>query len=68
MAGLAEYANPRNAAAGSLRQLNPIITARRNLSFRAYAWGDVSELPSDTQAGVLAAMASWGFKVQEHRV
>jgi len=66
--GQAEYANPRNAAAGSLRQLDPRITASRNLSFRAYAWGDVSELPSNTQAGVLGAMAGWGFKVQEHRV
>ena len=67
-AGQTEYANPRNAAAGSLRQLDPTITASRKLSFRAYAWGDVSKLPSDTQAGVLAAMAGWGFKVQEHRV
>jgi DNA ligase (NAD+) len=63
-----EYANPRNAAAGSLRQLDASITARRNLSFRAYAWGEVSALPSDTHSGVLAAMADWGFKVQAHAV
>ena len=64
----AAYANPRNAAAGSLRQLDPAITASRQLSFRAYAWGEVSALPSDTQAGVLAAMKAWGFQVQEHEV
>ncbi len=67
-AGRAEYANPRNAAAGSLRQLDAAITASRNLSFRAYAWGQVSTLPSDTQGGVLAAMAAWGFQVQEHEI
>jgi DNA ligase (NAD+) len=67
-AGRAEYANPRNAAAGSLRQLDAAITASRNLSFRAYAWGQVSALPSTTQGGVLAAMAAWGFQVQEHEI
>ncbi|MBT7976657.1 MAG: NAD-dependent DNA ligase LigA [Rhodospirillaceae bacterium] len=63
-----EYANPRNAAAGSLRQLDPAITASRQLSFRAYAWGEVSSLPADTQSGVLEAMAAWGFKVQAHEI
>ncbi|MFP6748306.1 MAG: NAD-dependent DNA ligase LigA [Alphaproteobacteria bacterium] len=67
-AGRAEYANPRNAAAGSLRQLDTAITASRNLSFRAYAWGQASALPSDTQGGVLAAMAAWGFQVQDHEI
>ena len=62
------YANPRNAAAGSLRQLDTAVTAARNLSFRAYAWGETSALPSETQAGVLAAMTDWGFKVQAHAV
>ncbi len=62
------YANPRNAAAGSLRQLDPAITASRQLSFRAYAWGEVSALPSHAQAGVLAAMKAWGFEVQEHQI
>jgi DNA ligase (NAD+) len=62
------YANPRNAAAGSLRQLDAAITSRRNLSFRAYAWGQVSDLPSDRHGGVLGAMAAWGFKVQAHAV
>ncbi len=59
------FANPRNAAAGSLRQLDPSITAERRLGFLAYAWGEVSELPADTQWGVLAALRDWGFRVQE---
>ena len=59
------FANPRNAAAGSLRQLDPSITAERRLGFLAYAWGEVSELPADTQWGVLAALRDWGFQVQE---
>ena len=63
-----EYANPRNAAAGSLRQLDPAITASRQLSFRAYAWGEVTALPAGTHSGVLAAMAAWGFKVQAHAI
>jgi DNA ligase (NAD+) len=63
-----EYANPRNAAAGSLRQLDTAITASRKLSFRAYAWGEVSALPSTSHAGVLAAMKGWGFQVQAHEI
>ncbi|MEM7742980.1 MAG: NAD-dependent DNA ligase LigA [Pseudomonadota bacterium] len=56
------YANPRNFAAGSLRQLDPSITASRPLSFFAYAWGDVTDLPAETQSGVVAAFADWGFQ------
>jgi len=64
-AGRQLYANPRNAAAGSLRQLDSRITASRNLRFYAYAWGEVAALPADTQWQVLQSMADWGFKVQE---
>ena len=57
------YANPRNSAAGSVRQLDPAITASRALNFFAYAWGEVSEMPADTQSGMLAAFRDYGFVV-----
>ncbi|MEG2314007.1 NAD-dependent DNA ligase LigA [Brevundimonas sp.] len=65
MLGGKTYANPRNFAAGSLRQKNPNITAQRPLNFFAYAWGEVSEPFTDTQAGALEKFREWGFKVNE---
>ena len=57
------FANPRNSAAGSLRQKDVSITASRPLKFFAYAWGAMSELPEDTQHGMLAWMDRVGFVV-----
>ncbi|MBR1826010.1 MAG: NAD-dependent DNA ligase LigA [Alphaproteobacteria bacterium] len=57
------FANPRNAAAGSLRQLNPRITAERKLSLWAYTWGEVSERQWTTQAEFFDKLAEWGFPV-----
>ncbi len=64
-AGRKTFANPRNAAAGSLRQLDPAITKNRPLRFFAHGWGEVSDLPADTQSGVLAALAGWGVPVND---
>ena len=60
-----QFANPRNAAAGSLRQKDAAVTATRPLRFLAHGWGETSGLPSDTQAGVIAALRDWGFPIAE---
>jgi len=56
------FANPRNSAAGSLRQKDPKITAVRPLGFFAYAWGEMSEMPEDTQSGMIKWFKGCGFK------
>jgi DNA ligase (NAD+) len=61
--GRQTYVNPRNTAAGSLRQLDARITASRKLRFFAYAWGEMSEMPSDTQYGMVQTFKEWGFPV-----
>lgn len=56
-----QFANPRNAAAGSLRQKDARVTASRPLRFLAHGWGVASTLPAGTQSGVMRALGSWGF-------
>ncbi|MEK8094315.1 NAD-dependent DNA ligase LigA [Methylocystis sp. IM3] len=62
-AGRQIFANPRNAAAGSLRQLDARVTAERPLHFFAYGWGEVSALPAKTQWGMLEAFEAFGLKI-----
>jgi len=65
-----QFANPRNAAAGSLRQKDASVTASRPLRFLAHGWGVVSEggLPADTQYGVMKALEGWGIPVSPRLV
>ncbi|HEY8003927.1 MAG TPA: NAD-dependent DNA ligase LigA [Phenylobacterium sp.] len=69
-AGQRTYANPRNAAAGSLRQIDPKVTASRPLRFFAYAWGELSDPFAQTQWEALQALKAWGFQTtrQSRRV
>ena len=61
-AGDTIFANPRNSAAGSLRQKDPSITASRPLGFFAYAWGQMSEMPAASQSGMIKWFETCGFK------
>ena len=61
-AGRPLYVNPRNTAAGSLRQLDAAITASRPLGFFAYAWGEMSAMPADAQSGMIKWFEHCGFK------
>jgi DNA ligase (NAD+) len=58
-----QFANPRNAAAGSLRQKDASVTASRPLRFLAHGWGEVSEMPSESQYAAMQAIAAWGIPV-----
>jgi DNA ligase (NAD+) len=60
-----QFANPRNAAAGSLRQKDAAVTAARPLRFLAHGWGEASALPGDAQSAVIGAIRDWGFPVAE---
>ncbi|MBO9671124.1 MAG: NAD-dependent DNA ligase LigA [Sphingobium sp.] len=63
-----QFANPRNAAAGSLRQKDASVTASRPLRFLAHGWGAVSALPADSQFGVMKAIESWSIPVSPRLV
>jgi DNA ligase (NAD+) len=65
LAGERVFANPRNAAAGSLRQKDPQVTASRPLKFLAHGWGEASELPADSQYGVMRAIEAFGLPVTD---
>ncbi|WP_294243069.1 NAD-dependent DNA ligase LigA [uncultured Sphingomonas sp.] len=60
-----QFANPRNAAAGSLRQKNPAITAGRPLRFLAHGWGEASAVPVETQFDMVEAWRRWGYPIAD---
>ena len=66
--GAKKFSNPRNAAAGSLRQLDPSVTASRPLGFFGYAWGESSEILGQTLLDVRARILEWGFQLNEPAV
>jgi DNA ligase (NAD+) len=68
LAGERVFANPRNAAAGSLRQKDPEVTRSRPLRFLAHGWGEVSELPGSTQTEVMEAIRAFGLPVSDEFV
>lgn len=68
LAGTRVFANPRNAAAGSLRQKDSSVTASRPLRFLAHGWGEASTLPADTQKGVMDWIASTGVPVSDRLI
>ncbi|MDR7029911.1 NAD-dependent DNA ligase LigA [Rhizobium rosettiformans] len=61
--GKQTYVNPRNTASGSLRQLDPKVTASRKLRFFAYAWGEMSQMPAETQWEMVQVFGRWGFPI-----
>ncbi|WP_442681639.1 NAD-dependent DNA ligase LigA [Sphingomonas sp. ASY06-1R] len=63
-----QFANPRNAAAGSLRQKDASVTATRPLRFIYHGWGEAAALPGDTQSAVMDALDAWGFATTPLRV
>jgi len=67
-AAVRQFATPRNAAAGSLRQKDPNVTAKRPLRFFAHGWGEASALPAATQHEMMEQIRAWGFKVSPELV
>ena len=63
--GARQFANPRNAAAGSLRQKDAGVTASRPLRFLAHGWGEASAMPGETQTALVDALGGWGFPIAE---
>ncbi|MGK6322277.1 NAD-dependent DNA ligase LigA [Sphingomonas sp. DT-51] len=59
------FANPRNAAAGSLRQKDAAVTQARPLRFLAHGWGEASAVPGETQEAIVAALRAWGFPIAD---